>query len=56
MVSPDLIYGGFNVDNYDGKYEDFPVEFIKCVSLGLFEITMLGLADSSELGKEIGCM
>ena len=56
MVCTDFIYCGFTVDNYDGHYEDFPVRFLKVVSLGLFDITMIGLADSYKLGEEIGCM
>ena len=28
---PDFIYGGFNVDNSEGKSEDFPVGLIKGV-------------------------
>ena len=39
MISPDFIYDGFNVDNYDGNSEYFPVGLIKGVSLGLFDIT-----------------
>ena len=50
MVSPDFIYGGFTVDNSDGKSEEFPVGLIKGVSLGLFVITMLSLVSYSKLG------
>ena len=55
MVSTDFIYGGFTVDNSDGNSEDFPVVLIKGVSLGLFDIAMLRLAEYSKLGEEIGC-
>ena len=51
MVSPEFIYGGFNVDNSDGNSEDFPVGLIKGVSIGLFDITMLSLADYSKIGE-----
>ena len=56
MVSTDVIYGRFTVDNSDGNSEDFPVGLIKCVSLKMFNITMLSLADFSKLGEDIGCM
>ena len=56
MVSPDFIYGDFTVDNSDGKSDDFSVVLIKGVSLGLFDIIMLSLANSSKLGEDIGCM
>ena len=55
MVYPDFIYGGFTVDNSDGKYEYFPVVLIKGVSLGLFDIAMLRLAEYYKLGEDIGC-
>ena len=50
VVSPEFIYFGFTVDNYDGNSEEFSVGLIKGVSLGIFEITMLRLADSSKIG------
>ena len=50
------MYGCFNVDNSDGNSEDFPVELIKAVSLGLFDINILGLVDYSKLGEDIGCI
>ena len=56
MVSPDFIYGGFTVDNYDGNSEDFQAELIKGVTLGIFDINMLSLAESSKIVEEIGCM
>ena len=55
MVSPNFIYGVFTVDNSDGNFEDFPVGLLKVVPLGIFDITILGLADSSKIGEEIGC-
>ena len=56
MVYPYFIYGGFTVDKYDGNYEDFSVGLIKDVSLIIFDMIRLRLADSSKLGEEIGCM
>ena len=56
LVSPDFIYGGFIVHNSGGNSEEFPVVLIKCVSLGLFDITMLSLSEYSELGEDIGFM
>ena len=49
MVYPNFIYGGFTVENSDGNSEDFPVGLITGVSHGLFDITMLILADYSKL-------
>ena len=51
MLYSDFINGGFTVDNSDGNSEDFPVILIKGVSLGLFYITMLSLAEYSKLGE-----
>ena len=56
MVYSDFVFGGLTVDNSDGHSEDFPVELIKGVSLWLFEITMLRLADFFKLGEYIGCI
>ena len=56
MGSPDFISGGFTVDNSEGNSEDFPIGLIKVVSLGIFDINMLGLADSSKIGEYIGCV
>ena len=56
MVSPDFIYGGLTVYNSDGNSEDFPVGLIKFVSLGIFDITMLILSESSKPVEDIGCM
>ena len=56
MVSPDFFNGEFTVDNSDGNSEDFPVELIKGVSLGIFDIAMLSLAYSSKTREGIGCM
>ena len=56
MVSPNFIYGGFTVENSDGKSQDFPVRLIKGASLALFEITMLILDKSYKLREDIGCM
>ena len=50
MVSPDFIYCGFTVENSDRNSEDFPVGLIKGVSLGLFDITIISLDQSSKLG------
>ena len=55
MGSPDSIFDGINEDNSDGKYEVFPIGTADDVSLGFFETSMLGLADSSKLGEELGC-
>ena len=56
MASNDFIYGGFTADNSGGNSEYFPVGLIKCVSLGIFYITMISLADSYKLGEYICCM
>ena len=50
MVSPEFIYGGFTVDNSDGNSEGFPGGLVKNVSLVIFDINMLSLAESSKLG------
>ena len=55
MVSTDFIYGGFTLYNSGENFEEFPVVFLKVVSLGIFDINFLGLADSSKLGEVIGC-
>ena len=56
MVSTEFIYGGFTVENSDGNSEEFSVVLIKDASLGIFDITMIIIAESSKLGEEIGCM
>ena len=48
-------FDGINEDNSDGNSEGFPVPTADDVSLGLFESPMLGLADSSKIGEELGC-
>ena len=54
MGSPDSIFDGINEDNSDGNTEGFPVGTADDVSLGLFETSMLGLADSPKIGCELG--
>ena len=54
--STNFISGGFNADNSDGNFEDFPVVLLKGISLGIFEITMLVLADYYKHGENSGCM
>ena len=44
LGSPEFISGWFTVDNSDENSEEFPVRLLKVVSLGLFDITILGLA------------
>ena len=53
MGSPDSIFDGINKDKSYGKYEGFPVGTADDVSLGFFETSMLGLADSSKLREEL---
>ena len=54
--STDFIFGGFTVDNSNGNYEEFPVILLKVVSIGLFDITMIGLYGYFKIKEEIGCM
>ena len=49
----DSFFDGINEDNSDGNSEGFPVPTADDVSLGFFEMSMLGLADSSKLGEEL---
>ena len=56
MGSPDFISCVFNIESSDEISEDLPVGFLKVVSLGLSDITMLCLAYSSKIIEDIGCM
>ena len=51
MCSNDFIYGEFTVENSDGNSGDFPFGYIKGLSLGIFDITMIGLDDFYKLGE-----
>ena len=51
MGFPDSIYDRIRVDNSDGKYERFLVGTSDGTTFGLIENTMIGVADSSKLGK-----
>ena len=51
----DSIFDGINEDNSDENSEGFPIGTDDDVSLGLFEMSMLGLADSPKIGEELGC-
>ena len=54
VETPELICDVINEENYDGKSEGLTVGLTEGVTIFRFDITMLGLADFSKLGEEIG--
>ena len=51
--SPDSISDGTSLENSDGNSEGFTVGAYDCEKPGLIDNTILGVANSSKLGKEL---